>query len=94
MQLSLNSFHGYGVQKVGVHLGRYLRQCSLVISGNYPLQHPSIMVLQLQLSLTVVLRRRHLTQNKWAFGTRVCAIHDRKQIVCSDEFRSRVLADH
>jgi len=47
---------------VGIHLGRYLRQRSLAISGDYPLQHPSISVLQLRISPTVVFRRRHLAQ--------------------------------
>ncbi|GFU11479.1 hypothetical protein TNCV_4742211 [Trichonephila clavipes] len=43
MQLPLDSFHGYGVLKVSIHLGRYL----LAFWGDYPLQHSSVMVLQL-----------------------------------------------
>ncbi|GFV96199.1 hypothetical protein TNCV_1871591 [Trichonephila clavipes] len=62
MQLPMNSFHGYGVLKVGIHLGCYLRECSLTFSGKNPLQHSYITVLLLRNSLAVVLRRRHLTQ--------------------------------
>ncbi|GFT42162.1 hypothetical protein NPIL_529701, partial [Nephila pilipes] len=62
MQLPLNIFHGYVFLKVGIHLGRYLRQCSLAFSGDYPLQHPSITIFPLRISPSVVLRKRHLSQ--------------------------------
>ncbi|GFV69598.1 hypothetical protein TNCV_4507131 [Trichonephila clavipes] len=62
MQLPSNGFHGYRVLLVGIYLERYLRQCSLAFSGNYPLQHPYIKVLQLRLLPIVVLLRRHLIQ--------------------------------
>ncbi|GFV94377.1 hypothetical protein TNCV_3352151 [Trichonephila clavipes] len=45
--------------KVGIHLGCNMRQCSLTFWSEYHLQHPSLTVLQLRLSLTVVLHRSH-----------------------------------
>ncbi|GFV12398.1 hypothetical protein TNCV_3078561 [Trichonephila clavipes] len=59
-QLPLNVFHGYMVRKVGIHLGRYLWQCSLAFSDDFSLKHPPLMVLRR--SLTIVLLRRHLAQ--------------------------------
>ena len=49
IQLSLNSFHGYGVLKLGAHLelicGSVANVC--VNFGDYPLQHKAVNVLEL-----------------------------------------------
>ncbi|GFX52127.1 hypothetical protein TNCV_547861 [Trichonephila clavipes] len=74
MQLPWNSFHGFMVLKVEIHLGRYLRKCNLGISDDYLLQHPSITVLQLQLSPVVALRKRHPTQPMQSFAEHIMDI--------------------
>ncbi|GFX92195.1 uncharacterized protein TNCV_1741151 [Trichonephila clavipes] len=62
MLLPLNSFHGYGVIKMGINLECDMWQCSSVFSDDYPFQRQSFTVFQFRVS-PVVLHKRNLTQN-------------------------------